>query len=71
MFINFSKPPQISNNTKFNLDSAMAQSVGWSVGWSSCQSAPSYVEILGSFPGQSKRDIWWIKDHWKMFSLGT
>jgi len=49
----------------------MAQSVGWSVGWSVCQSVPSYLEFLGSFPGQFKRDMWWMKGHWETFSLGT
>ena len=49
----------------------MLQSDGRSGGWSVCQSVPSHFESLGSISGQSKTDLWWMKDHWEMFSLLT
>ena len=51
---------------------AVSQSVSQqSVCQSGNESVPSYFESLGSISGQSKRDLWWMKDHQDMFSLHT
>ena len=76
MFIHFSKPrqplqTQISIWTVSWLSQTGGQSVSQSVSQSACQSIPSYFESLGSISGQSKTDLWWMKDHWEMFSLLT
>jgi hypothetical protein len=52
-----------TTTTTTNSSSSSSQSV--------IQLVPSCFESPVSIPGQSKRDLWWMKGHWNMFSLVT
>ena len=50
-----------NNNNKNNNNNSQSVS----------HSEPSYFESPGSIAGQSKRDLWWVKGHWNIFSPGS
>ena len=62
MSINFSKPPQhLITQTQFGqCHGSVRQVLNLSV-------SLSYFESPGSFPGQSKKNMWWMKGHWDLF----